>query len=69
MAQNGAVTPLLQVYDSEGVLRALLPHANLMWTPLADLRVGKRNLSDTYWIVSATDEAIKCVLCKGKWTR
>ncbi|XP_063680592.1 WD repeat and HMG-box DNA-binding protein 1-like isoform X2 [Bolinopsis microptera] len=53
------------VFDSEGVLRALLPHANLMWVPLADLRVGKRNLSDTYWVVSATDEAIKCVLCKG----
>lgn len=36
-----------------------------MWVPLSDLRVGKRNISDTYWVVSATEEAIKCVLCKG----
>ena len=54
------------MYDSEGVMRGLLPQGNLMWVPLSDLKVGKRNLSDTYWVVSASDEAIKCVLCKGK---
>ncbi|KAL5259164.1 hypothetical protein ACHWQZ_G009576 [Mnemiopsis leidyi] len=53
------------VYDSEGVMRGLLPQGNLMWVPLSDLKVGKRNLSDTYWVVSASDDAIKCVLCKG----
>ena len=47
-------------------MRGLLPQGNLMWVPLSDLKVGKRNLSDTYWVVSASDEAIKCVLCKGK---
>ena len=58
--------PTPQVYDSEGVMRGLLPQGNLMWVPLSDLKVGKRNLSDTYWVVSASDDAIKCVLCKGK---
>ena len=53
------------MYDSEGVLRALLPQAGLLWVPLTDMKVGKRNISDTYWITGLTDEAVKCILCKG----
>lgn len=32
---------------------------------MSDLRVGRKNVSDTYWLIAGSDDNVKCILCKG----
>ncbi|KAI9017336.1 WD40-repeat-containing domain protein [Gaertneriomyces semiglobifer] len=52
-------------YDSEGILRVLLPYNDFAWVPLLDSRATRKEKKEWYWPVDLVDDKLMCIICKG----
>ncbi|KAJ3038284.1 hypothetical protein HK097_003216 [Rhizophlyctis rosea] len=56
-------------YDTNGIVRVLLPYGDFQWIPVLDSTMAKRARSEEsatiYWPVDVTDREFMCVVCKG----